>query len=121
MNPEIKGKWLEALRSGRYQQGTRMLRYRPSKNVETEEYCCLGVLCDLAVAAEVIPAPEELGLNGVTYAYGPDGDVSLLPEPVMLWAGLETRLGSRRGMSLASLNDNGASFAKIAVVIEEEF
>lgn len=37
MDPEIKTKWLEALRSGRYKQAQRTL----SKDADT--YCCLGV------------------------------------------------------------------------------
>lgn len=39
MNQEIKQKWVEALRSGKYEQGTTQL-YWPSTN----RYCCLGVL-----------------------------------------------------------------------------
>jgi hypothetical protein len=41
MNAEIKAKWLEALRSGRYPQGRKALRD------EHDQYCCLGVLCDV--------------------------------------------------------------------------
>ena len=40
MNAEIKARWIEALRSGKYQQGIGYLR---SKN---DRFCCLGVLCD---------------------------------------------------------------------------
>lgn len=41
LNPELKAKWLDALRSGKYQQGRQCLR--------SDEgcYCCLGVLADL--------------------------------------------------------------------------
>lgn len=41
LKPEYKVRWLEALRSGRYPQGTDMLR------TSYDEYCCLGVLCDV--------------------------------------------------------------------------
>lgn len=41
MNPELKAQWLEALRSGRYQQGTGALRN------SDQCYCCLGVLADI--------------------------------------------------------------------------
>lgn len=41
MNPELKAKWLEALRSGRYQQGKTCLR-------AGDAFCCLGVLCDVS-------------------------------------------------------------------------
>jgi hypothetical protein len=41
MNPEIKQKWVEALRSGKYKQGYKQLRD------ENGAYCCLGVLCEV--------------------------------------------------------------------------
>ena len=40
MNPEVKQKWIDALRSGKYEQGSEKLR-------SVSGYCCLGVLCDL--------------------------------------------------------------------------
>ncbi len=41
MNPEIKAKWVAALRSGQYQQGAEYLE-------NDGRYCCLGVLCEVA-------------------------------------------------------------------------
>jgi hypothetical protein len=41
LDPELKKKWVEALRSGKYRQGYGYLRY------VTDEFCCLGVLCDI--------------------------------------------------------------------------
>jgi hypothetical protein len=41
MKYELKVKWLEALRSGKYQQTTGELR-------GGDKFCCLGVLCDVA-------------------------------------------------------------------------
>ncbi len=41
MNPNVKEKWVKALRSGHYQQGKGMLR------THDDAFCCLGVLCDL--------------------------------------------------------------------------
>ena len=40
MKPEIKERWLIALRSGNYQQGKGQLK-------DGDRYCCLGVLCDI--------------------------------------------------------------------------
>lgn len=37
---EIKEKWLEALKSGKYKQGVGML-------YKCGEHCCLGVLCEI--------------------------------------------------------------------------
>lgn len=41
MNPELKAKWVEALRSGEYQQGVMYLKRDGC-------FCCLGVLCEVA-------------------------------------------------------------------------
>ena len=41
MNKELKDKWVAALRSGKYVQGTGNLQ-------SGGRYCCLGVLCDVA-------------------------------------------------------------------------
>ena len=41
MDKELKAKWLEALRSGKYQQGWNQLRDHKDR------FCCLGVLCDV--------------------------------------------------------------------------
>lgn len=41
MKPELKAKWVEALRGGQYQQTQRTLK-------DSTGYCCLGVLCDVA-------------------------------------------------------------------------
>ena len=42
MDKEIKNKWIEALRSGKYQQGCHYLR-----GPTGDRYCCFGVLCDI--------------------------------------------------------------------------
>lgn len=40
MKAKLKAKWVEALRSGKYEQG----KYYLSKG---GKFCCLGVLCDV--------------------------------------------------------------------------
>lgn len=42
LDPEVKAKWVEALRSGRYKQGQHVLQTPDGK------FCCLGVYCDIA-------------------------------------------------------------------------
>ncbi len=44
---EFKKKWVDALRSGEYQQGKGYLMYRGGSN-KKDEYCCLGVACVIA-------------------------------------------------------------------------
>jgi len=50
LDPEIKAQWINALRSGDYDQGQGRLR-KPGSDIHDElsddKFCCLGVLCDL--------------------------------------------------------------------------
>lgn len=47
MNQEVKQKWIAALRSGEYDQAYSQLKLK-------DAYCCLGVLCELAIEDEII-------------------------------------------------------------------
>jgi hypothetical protein len=42
---ELRSQWLEALRSGDYEQGSKVLRNKSYTG--KYEYCCLGVLCEI--------------------------------------------------------------------------
>lgn len=126
LKPEIKALWIEALRSGEYEQGQEYLN-------SEKGFCCLGVLCDIAIKEGVIPDWRE---KPEPQAYGQGheliavkwvlGSASLLPREVHDWAGLKrddefSTLGYLGdGTSLASMNDNGSTFAEIADVIEEK-
>jgi hypothetical protein len=125
MNPEIKAQWVAALRSGEYVQGRSSLHYLVDENGNAK-FCCLGVLCDLAVKAggvvEEVDTPEE-GREGVVYY---DGDQSFPPPSVVVWAGIQDQYGRVPGSlddegSLYQLNDAGTSFADIADVIENRY
>lgn len=52
MEPVIKAKWLEALRSGKYRQGPGCLRRKVG---EVERFCCLGVLYDVEGSHSWVP------------------------------------------------------------------
>lgn len=132
MNPDIKQRWVEALRSGEYLQGTGTLHTRAvgTNFEEAHHFCCLGVLCDLAFKDGVIPAPE-LNVDDWTHTYGRDDDLdnNLLPKVVMRWAGLDlpgphvhyvNDEGIEGEIELAVLNDGGVSFEEIARIIEED-
>ena len=43
MQSDLKQKWIEALRSGKYEQGQMFLN-------RSNTYCCLGVLCEISVS-----------------------------------------------------------------------
>lgn len=124
MNRAVRDAWCAALRSGDYPQGTGALtRLRPDGG---RAYCCLGVLCDLAVAelgSDVVPVDaRDLGYSGiVTLRYAGFGGA--LPPVVRDWAGLDRcdPLVVEPGpvlVSLSVVNDRGASFARIADLIE---
>ena len=83
MNQDIKQKWVTALRSGEYKQGFCRLRG------EANNFCCLGVLCDLAAK----DGAGQWDLNGPpTFVSGYEREIgvgSLTPE-IQEWAGLPT-------------------------------
>lgn len=99
MEAAIKSRWVEALRSGRYQQGRGSLR--PSENT----YCCLGVLCDL-----IKPSWEY---NIISYDHATEG-AAFPSECFMVSLGLPGEAAN----NLAEMNDAGVPFALIADEIE---
>lgn len=122
MNPRVKALWLERLRSGQYQQGRVNLR-----NAD-DEFCCLGILCEIAVEEGVIPAPSLSPEDSPVYRYGNRGRITSLPDEVSEWSGVArwgglfntVRINSYSYDNLAHMNDDGIPFAKIADVIEKE-
>lgn len=115
MNQQVKTKWLEALRSGFYDQDRGRLRTEAG-------FCCLGVLCDLY-------AEEHKDVHWTTsYVEGEYtflGREGTLPQPVVYWADLKssTPLVSYENdtYELAELNDSlELTFDEIADVIEEQ-
>lgn len=118
MKKKIADKWIEALHSGEYEQTTGKLH-------TNEGFCCLGVLCDLAVKEGVIPKPELL-VNSVCGIRQYEGQMSGLPKKVMEWAGIGGSLGDfvkakdqSNTMPLYYLNDaKDYTFPEIADVIQ---
>ena len=140
LHPEVKEKWLTALRSGDYTQGRHYLATE-REDGSGFDFCCLGVLCDIAVKEGVIPPPVTTLVEDGRGQGFPGIDSSLetrvLPYPVIKWAGLDlnnpwyvarheectlpgcdcTGLVTRE--TLAGENDKGATFSEIADLIEE--
>ena len=120
MNPDVKEKWLEALRSGKYKQGTGALN-------KDGRFCCLGVLCDLfAEDDDCNGAWQELDENALTFKPdGRPGRHAFLPDAVAEWAGIEISpsdpfVSDDNDETLSQLNDSGRTFRQIADIIEEE-
>ena len=111
MNRELKTKWLEALRSGKYKQGRMALR------TIQDEFCCLGVLCDI-----VAPDAWSKRLpNSDHYIHMNNGggipSFNLYPEYAPDFA--PNKHGQGRLGVLVNMNDSGKTFAEIADYIEE--
>lgn len=104
MNPQVAQLWVEALRSGRYEQTRGRMRCE-------DKFCCMGVLCDV-----------HAGQTGNTWHNDYYLDDACLPPPAVLqWAGLKTDRGMVDGeeFSLTGMNDSMCySFAEIADFIE---
>lgn len=111
MNPRVKELWMEALESGKYEQGRHRLK------TLVGSYCCLGVLCVLHSQETNTPWGEKLGYLG---------EVTVLPSEVTKWAELpaifgasvRTKDGGLKG--LTDLNDSGMPFKDIAKLIREQ-
>ena len=140
--------WVNALRSGGYKQGGDVLHYQDDSG--EQRFCCLGVLCDLAYAHNVVKREEGDELSayrqGISDArgwkvfhYGWGGSVVDLPHEVVEWAGLPTcgeddpddtyfnqgdpfltSLEFRHPRHISYFNDSGYDFNTIADLIEAQ-
>jgi hypothetical protein len=70
MNEKVKADWVAALRSGKYKQGEEKLR-----DVEKNEYCCLGVVCDI-----YDPTQWHIDEDEAVYMFEYEGEFAPDPE-----------------------------------------
>ena len=127
MNSKIKEVWVNALRSGKYEQGSEKLR-------SVTGYCCLGVLCDIYAQEHntqwEFRGDEEINPQSQDYWYF-DEHSEFLPESVMNWAELKTHNPTVRVHcddedtsyytdEIANVNDFGYDFSQIANIIEAQ-
>lgn len=57
MTAELKAQWIEALRSGNFEQGRKSLKHIPESSTAKPQYCCLGVLAELIGEVGNEPTP----------------------------------------------------------------
>jgi hypothetical protein len=110
MKAELKQLWVAALRSGKYAQGKSYLRVK-------NEYCCLGVLCDLmepkgwSLRLKPVVGGEYNHVFGRrTLIGGFNNTCFTIKEGVLPEETLDV---------LVKMNDEEISFAEIANKIEE--
>jgi hypothetical protein len=111
-NTEVIQEWVDALRSGQFQQGAGSLR------TQYAQFCCLGVLCELASRKGIIEPPEP---NPEDHNWHYDGAGAYLPDAVFEWAGLSGPNPRGTTQFLSHLNDQGEDFTFIANDIEERY
>lgn len=129
MNRDVGRAWIAALRSGEFTQGRHALATRLPGGIDVPDdapprygYCCLGVLCELALRAEVLLPVVETQDGRRTY----DGEMNYLPLAVIEWAGLGSHdpvvsYGDDDGWRLSDVNDRvNSTFTEIADVIEAQ-
>lgn len=138
MKQNIMKKWVKALRSGKYKQGTGTLKQYNSKG--QTQHCCLGVLCELYNSemkkSKKKTLPEIVYDNDMDFSHGYsrlDGKKEDLPKQVKDWAGIKNSLGKFKIKQtdyageyiqeecLADLNDMGRKFKTIANIIEKNW
>ena len=114
MKQEVAEKWVAALRSGEYVQWQGVLR------TWTDEFCALGVLCDVAVKEGVAEWTRGYDSFVVERAY-----TSCVPPTIQAWAGMRSArgdFGNGNRDYLAWLNDQYyLDFNAVARVIENEW
>lgn len=115
-------KWVEALRSGKYTQGTEKLRKILTTGQVT--HCCLGVLCEINTIDEnvisnfkCIEGSDLQSFLNIRSSRGVAFEPNGLPQP------FEIRKGNKKVMvnHLADANDKGVSFKNIATWIEKNY
>lgn len=103
LSPELKAKWLQALRGGEYAQTREKLR-------DDDGFCCLGVLCDLV-------DPKGWGADewgDTTFTYNDDEASGSLPSSM----NLKFIAGKDENKLIAMNDDEGKSFSEIADWVE---
>lgn len=118
-------KWVEALRSGEYEQERSFLK-------RNNKFCCLGVACELALKEELSGLTSSIiTVDKEIYGYYSDNEkvlqISNLPDSVKEWLRLSDTVGTFSPVAgvdttcLTGLNDVlGYSFLQIANFIESE-
>jgi hypothetical protein len=126
MNPLYKKLWVDALRSGKYEQGKTHLYEFDPKNPNTKPHCCaMGVLLD------VMNWPYRNGsyVTGVRFYENPRrgfGSPSLFPNAASKEAGFaeDTMFGPKLTYVVqdfvSTMSDNGVPFKVLADLIEEQ-
>ena len=107
--PELKRKWVKALRSGKYTQGFGYLKAKASDPINKDTHCCLGVL------GEILPKEKYFYMKGKRVLNFTDGEILSVCRISPFVA-----LNEKTEIKLMEMNDKKSmSFSEIADWIEE--
>jgi hypothetical protein len=106
MDKELKVKWIEALRSGKYQQNRYSLRN--THDSDNPKFCCLGVLADIQDAKW--RDDDRPIINREVASHRKGGWIN---------ESFSGGLSFMQQEHLSELNDGGSSFTQIADYIEK--
>lgn len=111
MNKKIANRWISALRSGKYKQNYDALGIIDIDNKKERSYCCLGVLCELAIKSK-INVKRKIKRYKIYY----NNKLDIAPPIVRDWAGFKD---DDSQLTLSRLNDGyimkkSMSFKQIA-------
>jgi hypothetical protein len=123
MRASVRAQWVAALRSGEYEQTRGALQVKRSTGEGVPDgFCCLGVLCELAVTDGLEVEVSDLHYPGDDHAIVQYvGCSSYPPGAVHQWSGYFAPDSAEVTFStLADMNDNGYDFASIADRIESD-
>jgi hypothetical protein len=114
-------KWVQALRSGKFKQGTGGLCTQELSG--DRKYCCLGVACEAAIADGL--HLDVSSTNGRAYGYVHfNRNTTFLPDAVSDWLGLPSNgdVMVTDDWGAVSVNDaKGWSFNQIADALETRY
>jgi hypothetical protein len=105
--------WHDALLSGKYRQGKGALARCTNGEVE---YCCLGVVCELAGLRK-----EQAWWSSAYFSYPKYGATDLLPLEAQQWLGIDVSDPLLDSSYASFHNDHGDTFAEIAALIRAKW
>ena len=111
-NKEVIRKWVDALRSGEFEQTKGQLGRVEEDG--SRSYCCLGVLCELAAREGVIESARESDCAELIYDFA----FSTPPRTVDEWIGIDYAVNTPD--ELLDANDDYCDEIELTTLNDEE-
>jgi hypothetical protein len=111
---DIKEKWLEALRSGKYKKGKDCL-------LNDDKYCCLGVLCEIQERPKNHIHEFKFSFDGNTGSLNTDNSLYETLNSLGYFNGFKIKIEGKEYMTLAYINDESETFDNVIEIIEKYF